>query len=322
MGGGESSNARIVAPYTTSAPAEGGRYRRDWRDSLSPPPVIRIKAPAKVNLTLAVLGKRPDGFHELESWVVRIDLCDVLDFAASDDWNLSVNSRDPAVTHDEQNLVSRAAAALARHADCPRHARVSLTKFIPAGAGLGGGSSDAAATLRGLNQLWELNWPDERLAGIAAEIGSDIPFFLGPPSAIMRGRGERIEPVPFSFHGWIGLIIPFFNLATADVYRRFEMPHQSIHADLCEILALHQRGSRHWAPLLFNDLEAAAFALKPELAQLRADVQRCGRVPVRMTGSGSCLFSVFDTEREAQAWSAVVKECFDDPLWVYLAKTA
>jgi len=292
------------------------------RSHLSARPTIRIKAPAKINLTLAVLGKRPDGFHELESWVVRIDLCDVLDFAASDDWTLSVNSRDPAVTNDDQNLVSRAAAALARHADRARHAHVSLTKFIPAGAGLGGGSSDAAATLRGLNQLWELNWPDERLAEIAAEIGSDIPFFLGPPSAIMRGRGERIEPAPFSFQGWIGLIIPFFNLATADVYRRFDMTHPTVHADLCEIMALHQRSSRLWAPLLFNDLETAAFGLKPQLAQLRADVQARGRVPVRMTGSGSCLFSLFDREREAQAWSVVVKECFDDPLWVYLAKTA
>ncbi len=283
---------------------------------------IRIKAPAKINLTLAVLGKRPDGFHELESWVVRIDLCDVLDFAASDDWSLAVNSRDPAVTNDEQNLVSRAAAALARHAERPRTAHISLTKFIPAGAGLGGGSSDAAATLRGLNQLWGLNWPDERLAEIAAELGSDVPFFLGPPSAVMRGRGERIEPAPFDFQGWIGLIIPFFNLGTADVYRRFDMAHQVVHADLCEILALHQRSTRQWAPLLFNDLEPAAFGLKPQLAQLRADVQSRGRVPVRMTGSGSCLFSVFDTEREAQAWSVVVKECFDDPLWVYLAKTA
>lgn len=292
------------------------------RSHLSARPTIRIKAPAKINLTLAVLGKRPDGFHELESWVVRIDLCDVLDFSVSDDWTLAVNSRDPAITSDEQNLVSRAASALARHADRPCHARVALTKFIPAGAGLGGGSSDAAATLRGLNQLWNLNWSDDRLAEIAAEIGSDIPFFLGPPSAIMRGRGERIEPAPLSFHGWIGLIIPFFKLATVDVYRRFEMAHQSVHADLCEILALHPRSSRHWAPLLFNDLEPAAFELKPQLAQLRADVQSRGRVPVRMTGSGSCLFSVFDTEREAHAWSAVVKECFDDPLWVYLAKTA
>lgn len=290
------------------------------RSRLSARPTIRIKAPAKINLTLAVLGKRPDGFHELESWITRIDLCDVLEFSASDDWSLHVNSRDPAVTNDEQNLVSRAAAGLARHARHPRHARVSLTKFIPAGAGLGGGSSDAAATLRGLNQLWSLDWPDERLREIAAEIGSDVPFFLGPPSAIMRGRGERIEPTPFSFQGWIGLIIPYFKLATADVYRRFEMAQQPVRAHLCEILALHQRSIRHWAALLFNDLEAAAFALEPRLERLRADVERRGGAPVRMTGSGSCLFSVFDTEREAQAWSAVVKDCADEPVWVYLAK--
>ena len=270
--------------------------------------VIRLDAPAKVNLTLAVLGRRPDGFHELESWVIRINLCDQLEFHSSNRWALHVESDDPAITNDDQNLVTRAAAMLADRAGRPRHAQIVLRKSIPAGAGLGGGSSDAAATLRGLNELWSLNWADDRLAEIGSEIGADVPLFLGPPSAVMRGRGERIEPVENPWRGWVGLILPPYKLATADVYKRYRQDAAASHISLNEIRRLHSPGTRNWGLLLFNDLEPAAFALEPRLARLRETAQNAGGRAVRMTGSGSCLFSVFDGHQDALIWQRAVQQ--------------
>jgi len=288
---------------------------------LSESTVIRIDAPAKINLTLAILGKRPDGYHELESWVIRIDLCDQLEFRPSNRWSLAVDSRDPDVTSDDNNLVARAATALARHADRSQHAQVTLRKRIPSGAGLGGGSSDAAATLRGLSALWNLNWPDERLVQIAAEIGSDIPCFFGPSSATIRGRGERIEPAVAGWPGWVGLIVPPYKLATADVYRRFSPSRAPSHISLAEIRRMDSHGAQQRGLLLFNDLEPAAFALEPRLAQLRETAQNAGGRAVRMTGSGSCLFSVFDSHQEALTWQRAVQQTIPKIAEVLVVRT-
>lgn len=288
---------------------------------MSVSPVIRLNAPAKINLTLAIHGRRPDGFHELESWVMRIDLCDELEFRVSDRWTLEVESADADVNDDEQNLVARAATLLARHADRSRSASVILRKAIPSGAGLGGGSSDAAATLRGLNTLWNLNFPDERLAEIAAELGSDIPFFFGPPSAVMRGRGERVEPAGDTWHGWVGLIVPPYKLSTAAVYARHRHDLSASHISLAEIRRLGSQGTRNWGLLLFNDLEPAAFALEPRLARLRETAQDAGGRAVRMTGSGSCLFSVFDEHAAALTWQRAVQQTIPKLAKVLVVRT-
>jgi len=269
---------------------------------------LRFQAPAKINLTLAVLGLRADGFHEIESWVVPVRLLDVLDFEAAADLSLTVEAFDGIrVPDDARNLVWQAAVALARAAEREPGARIRLVKSIPVGAGLGGGSSDAAATLRGLNALWELGWPVARLAEVAAGIGSDASMFLGPQAAVVRGRGERVEPlscgVSAGAAGWIVLITPGFGVSTAAVYaawsqttidRGRDRPGMPWRDRNCDSLTL--------MPRPFNDLAPAAFAVEPRLAALHRLLDGLDGRIVRMTGSGSCLFTLFDEEAAAVEW--------------------
>ena len=287
----------------------------------SPKPIgtMHVAAPAKVNLTLAVLGRRPDGFHELESWVVRVDWCDDLFIEAADDWTFTVESPHGGdAPADDSNLVCRAASALAAASGHPRTSRVRLVKHVPSGAGLGGGSSDAAAALTLLNALWGLNWPIPRLAEVGATVGSDVPLFLGTASAVLRGRGERVEPAACDWRGWLVLIGPRFGVATADVYRehaqqaagRIGTLSDAVRSgatparpSLSEIWRRIARDKTGWEGVLFNDLEPAAFACEPRLAALHAAIDGLQGRPVRMTGSGSCLFSVFLTEADAAAWA-------------------
>jgi len=280
---------------------------------------MRVAAPAKVNLTLAVLGRRPDGFHELESWVVRVDWCDDLFIEVADDWSFAVESPQGAgAPADESNLVCRAAAALATASGRPRTGHIRLVKRIPSGAGLGGGSSDAAAVLVALNSHWGLNWSRARLVEVGASVGSDVPVFLETASAVMRGRGERVEPAACDWRGWLALIVPRFGVATADVYREFarQAARTPASADAAQtrpadarptLLEIWRRISRDktgWEGVLFNDLESAAFSCEPRLAALHTAIDGLLGCPVRMTGSGSCLFSVFSTEVDAASWAS------------------
>jgi 4-diphosphocytidyl-2C-methyl-D-erythritol kinase len=187
-----------------------------------------------------------------------------------------------------------------------------LTKNIPVGAGLGGGSSDAAATLLALSGLWGLDWAIDRLAPIAEKLGSDVSFFLDPRPAMMRGRGERIEPVTWAGPDlesmWIALVVPAFSLSTADVYRR----HAEI-ATPVELRVPFDPGiaacrARVMMDLLFNDLEPAAFACEPRLAELHSKLSANSDRPIRMSGSGSALYSLFDMQDEANSWAAGLME--------------
>lgn len=269
---------------------------------------IKRIAPAKINLTLAVLGRRPDGFHDLESWVVRLAWCDILTVAAANAPSLTLTGSTSGVPHDETNLARRAACLLADAVGRPPAVAIHLQKEIPPGAGLGGGSSDAAAVLLALNDLWALEWPIDRLSSIAAKIGSDVPLFLHHCSAVLRGRGELVEPLPDAWRGWLAIVVPPYSVATAAVYHRWTtlsasrpasqalaQPWRTAAADAHELMAR-----------LFNDLEPAAFAVEPRLGSLHATLDGLHGRPVRMTGSGSCLFTLFDTEEEARTWGKAV----------------
>ncbi len=263
-------------------------------------------APAKVNLSLSVLGIRPDGFHDIESWIVPIDWCDRITVTPGNGPGITVDGDADGIPLDDTNLAMRAAEALARAAGHTNDVAIRLEKLIPPGAGLGGGSSDAATVLLALNSLWSLNLSTEALVPIAAEIGSDVPFFLEPSSAIIRGRGERIERLDHSRRSWLVLIVPPFGISTGAVYRawstiaetdmgnaeaRRDAPWLDPSADAASLM-----------PRLFNDLEPAAFSVEPRLARLHASLDGLEGCPVRMTGSGSTLFTLFDGESEADAW--------------------
>jgi 4-diphosphocytidyl-2-C-methyl-D-erythritol kinase len=258
---------------------------------------MRVSAPAKLNLFLRVVGRRADGFHELETVFQSIDLADELTFAPAADLQLTGGS-DSAPPGPE-NLVLRAASALREAADFRGGAAIHLEKQVPVGAGLGGGSSDAAATLLALNRLWELRLGMDQLAEVAARLGSDVPFALRGGTALGRGRGEILEPLetpPF----WFVLVRPPFSVVTAHAYTLYRAAESAGPTPQAFLEALASGDPEQIAPLLRNDLEAGVFQEWPDLAALRRQLLEAGAIASRMTGSGSVLFGLAHDEEHAQ----------------------
>lgn len=273
-----------------------------------------IPAPAKVNLTLAVLGRRADGFHEIESWVVKIGWYDRLTISPARELSLTVSGAAGGVATDDSNLVLRAARELAEASRHPCAGAIALEKNVPIGAGLGGGSSDAAATLKSLNELWGLHWDTARLQALGARIGSDVPLFIeDAPAVVIRGRGERVEPLSISPRGWVAVIVPAYSISTAEVYRavdKCEVPRRSARRPWTGAI----RSAAQLRSELFNDLQAAAMAIEPRLAGLYACLDGLDSRRVHMTGSGSCLFVLFDDRSGAQAWAQTAKAQAAQPI--------
>jgi 4-diphosphocytidyl-2-C-methyl-D-erythritol kinase len=262
---------------------------------------VIVTAPAKLNLFLEVLGKRADGYHDIETMMVAIDLCDELHLQPRSDGQLRLASRwlvanQPGlelgdVPTSDANIVIRALKLLRQRAGIDFGAEVTLLKRIPSVAGLGGASSDAAAALVAANQLWRLHWPRQRLAEIAGELGSDIPFFLGPPVALCRGRGEIIEPVRGLPVLDVVVVRPPVGLATPAVYRLCVPGDQPLSA--MPLVNAWRRGDlRELCRCMFNRLEAPASSLTPWIARLREAFGReeCGGF--QMSGSGSSYFGI------------------------------
>jgi 4-diphosphocytidyl-2-C-methyl-D-erythritol kinase len=268
-----------------TAPSEGG---------------LTVQAPAKVNLTLRVLGRRPDGYHDLESVVAAVTLFDVLEFSASDDLHLACEGIP--VSAGEDNLVLRAARLLRTESGTRAGARVRLEKRIPPGRGFGGGSADAAATLVALDALWGLNLAREDLARLGARVGSDVPFFFGSPVAILRGRGERLEAVQARSPWWLALAWPDYCLATVDVYAALDRLAESVNGrpEATAILEALEGPASGASALLVNDLEGAARRVRLDGMDLRAVFRESGAAAVGMTGSGSAYFALADTEGQAR----------------------
>jgi len=264
---------------------------------------LRVLAPAKINLDLLVGPRRADGFHPLDSIVVQVTWYDEITLAGRDDGRILLTCDGADCGPAEKNLAYRAAALLA--AQTARRgtlgAGILLHKHIPPGRGLGGGSSDAAAVLAGLNDLWRLAIPPARLAELAAELGSDVPLFLGPPAARMTGRGEGVAPA--AVHDFAALLhAPEFPCATADVYRAYDAGPDADHPlPDREVIDLAGSPPSVWRATLRNDLTAAAKAVRPDLAR-RMEVlsAACGE-RFCLTGSGSAMFCLADTVADAQA---------------------
>ncbi len=271
---------------------------------------LTARCPAKVNLTLRIVGRRDDGFHELESWVAQVGLYDELTVEAADEVSLTVNPVGTAPA-DETNLVMKAAELLAAATQTDFGAAITLQKEIPAGAGLGGGSSNAAGALRLLNELWQTQLDDKSLLALAIKLGSDVPLFLHKRQVIMRGRGEFVEEHARPWHGWAVLILPAIEVPTAAVYQTFAQQRRgkSGHTGR-SILDLQNppTSAAELMPQLFNDLESAAFAVEPQLVEIHQQANQLDGRVVRMTGSGSAFFSLFDTEAEAMVWAQAARD--------------
>jgi 4-diphosphocytidyl-2-C-methyl-D-erythritol kinase len=254
---------------------------------------VECLAPAKLNLFLEVLGKRPDGYHELVTLMVSVDLHDTLSFRDEPTGRIVLTCDDPALPAGPENLVFRAAERLREEAGVPRGAIIELSKSIPAQAGLGGGSSNAAATLVALDRLWNLQSPPERLDALAGGLGSDVPFFLHTTAAVCRGRGELIEPVPMPATFHFVLVCPTVGLSTADVYRRLMLPERR--EPIGPVLeALASGDPAALGRCLFNRLQPVAETIRPDLSRVRQALNnlRPSLHGHAMTGSGSAYFGL------------------------------
>jgi 4-diphosphocytidyl-2-C-methyl-D-erythritol kinase len=260
---------------------------------------IVIAAPAKLNLFLEVLRKRPDGYHDIESLMVAVDLFDTLAVRAQATGAISLTCDPPGLSAGADNLVVKAANLLRDRVGRPDlGAAIHLTKRIPTQAGLGGGSADAAAALLALNQIWKLAQTREELAAMGASIGSDVAFFLSPPAAWCEGRGEVVTPEPVGRPLDFVLVAPAVGLATADVYRRLEVPAApSAGAELRR--AVRAGDAEAVGRSLFNRLEKPAFALAPAVERVSRRLAGLGPCGALMPGSGSAAFAVCRSRQEA-----------------------
>jgi len=260
---------------------------------MSLPALFDVPAPAKLNLFLHVVGRRDDGYHLIDSLMLPIDWCDTLHFERRSDGRLARHDLGDPLPADD--LCLRAARALQQAAGMPLGADISIEKRLPSGAGLGGGSSDAASTLLALNRLWGLDWPLERLLPIGLALGADVPFFLDPRPAWVTGIGEKREPVAGMPALALLLANPGLALATAEVFRAFDAlaPKAIPSAGAPRALARELADDRSLAARLHNDLEEPAVRLCPPIARLRAQLRATGARAVGMSGSGATLYGVY-----------------------------
>lgn len=298
---------------------------------------LSLEAPAKLNLGLRVVGRRPDGYHLLESFFVPIALSDVvtLDFEVDGvpGVELAIQGASAAIPLDASNLAVVAAHAFFG-AGSGGALRIDVDKRIPAAAGLGGGSSDAGAVLRGLSQLTALKLSRQELVGLALGLGADVPFFLDPRPALVRGVGELIEPVQGLPPLWAVLANPGVGVSTAEVFRLYDSlaSEQTVQAGqapngVSSGLTTSQPGSTMRAlaglrgdlgelariPGFTNDLEAAATRLCPPVARLLDQMRELGALVTGMSGSGATIYGLF--RHESAAEGALEKAGFEAPTW-------
>lgn len=278
-----------------------------------------LEAPAKINLQLAIVGKRPDGYHELESFMLKLALADRLIFARQPA-GITLSCPGTSLPVGADNLVYRAARVFLDHARIDEGVAITLHKRIPIAAGLGGGSSDAAATLRGLNQLFDARVGQEALLALATPLGADVPFFvLDAPAAWARGIGDRLTPAPVPEVGWILLVNPGFPVSTKWVYENFALTRGgnpyilgrgSVSANPAE-----SRDNTRLLPLL-NDLEAVTVSRYPEVAALKAALIAGGAYDALMSGSGPTVFGLFAEREAAERCAASLKPRYGDKVFL------
>lgn len=260
---------------------------------------VRVRTPAKVNLFLEVLRRRPDGYHDLATLMVTVGLYDTLEFRESASGEVRLECDRFGLSTGPDNLVCRAARLLRDRLGVRQGVQVRLTKRIPMAAGLAGGSSDAAATLTGLNRLWRLGLGAQQLSALGAELGSDVSFFFHGPAAWCTGRGEVIEPMRLGRPLDLVLVCPEAGLSTAKVFQTLTPPEVPVDgapvrraAESGDIEGLGKR--------LFNRLEEPAMRLCPEVAGWRERLARLSPAGARMSGSGSTVFALANDA--ADAW--------------------
>ncbi|MGP7819502.1 4-(cytidine 5'-diphospho)-2-C-methyl-D-erythritol kinase [Niallia sp. 01092] len=253
---------------------------------------LLVKAPAKINLSLDVLNKRPDGYHEVEMIMTTIDLADRLELTLEENDEIKIISLNRFVPDDQRNLAYQAARLLKDKFDVKKGVTIKIEKNIPVAAGLAGGSSDAAAVLRGLNKLWNLGLSIDTLAEIGAEIGSDVSFCVYGGTALATGRGEIIKELPAPPICWVVLAKPFIGVSTADIYKRLDVSKIK-HPDTKKMIQSIYDGSySYMCQNVGNVLEDVTLNLYSEVAQIKEQMKKFGADAVLMSGSGPTVFGL------------------------------
>jgi 4-diphosphocytidyl-2-C-methyl-D-erythritol kinase len=261
--------------------------------------MIQLNAYAKINLGLRILGKRPDGYHDIETILHRIDVHDELTFTNAE--SVLLESDAPELPSGEDNLCIKAARLLISHSGAKEGAHIALRKNIPVGAGLGGGSSDAAATLLGLNRLWSLGMNVVELLPLASQLGSDVPYFLRDGTAVATGRGEILEYFPLQLPYWIVVLYPDIHVSTAWAYRQITTRTSKRRDTLRNNLVEHLHNGEKLRQSVGNDFEVPVFGAHPGLAELKQLYYDHGAFFSQMSGSGSSVYGLFESERGAKS---------------------
>lgn len=273
---------------------------------------MQVLAPAKINLSLRVLNRREDGFHEIETLITPISLYDEITIDQKNGQGVDFRCDDPSIPSGEENLVVRAADAFFKTTKLRPSVSIELKKKIPHGAGLGGGSSDAASTLLALNQLLETNLPREALAKLAAQIGSDVPFFIFESAALCRGRGELVTPEKLKGPLPLLLLKPEFGVPTAWAYQHWR--------DSLEIPGVNYAAQEFQGHRFVNDLERPVFEKFIFLAQIKKWLIEQSEVGAAlMSGSGSTMFAVMQPKADVDRVVRRAKEELDPALWTCFA---
>ncbi|MBI3193932.1 MAG: 4-(cytidine 5'-diphospho)-2-C-methyl-D-erythritol kinase [Ignavibacteriae bacterium] len=260
--------------------------------------MIIKNAYAKINIGLRILRKRPDGYHDLETVFHRVNVKDELKFEEAK--LVTVNSSHPHLPNERYNLCARAAMLYKRHFGVKKGVSISLKKNIPIGAGLGGGSADAAATLLAINELWNQNYSAEELLPLAATLGSDIPFFLKNESAYATGRGEELLYFKLDIPYWIVVVYPNVHVSTPWAYSQLKVNSEKLKVGLNNILLQHINEPKSWSQTIQNDFEENVFAHHPFIAEVKLNLIESGAVFAQMSGSGSSVYGMFYEEETAK----------------------
>ena len=283
-------------------------------------PSIELLSPAKVNLRLEVLKKRADGYHEIRTLVQRISLSDKLRISLKEDEGISVTTDSPRLPIGEENLAYRAASSLLEEAQTRAGIGLHIQKEIPISSGLGGGSSNAATILMGLNRILKLNFSKDQLMEIGTRIGADVPFFIFERTAIATGIGEKLQPAKIRPSIWLVLVNPSWEVSTRWAYEglNFELTKRAIHITLPAFF----RDIGHVASILHNDLETVTIAAYPEIDGIKRELVSHGAAGSLMAGSGPTVFGLFPHKKGAQGAYRQLKAQYAERGWgVYLAKT-
>lgn len=269
---------------------------------------VTINARAKINLTLDVLGKRPDGYHEVEMVMQTIELHDTV-LLEEVKTGIEVVTDHPLLTEGSSNIAYKAAKVLVDRLKISNGLRISIHKKIPVAAGLAGGSTDAAAVLTGINQLWNLGLKFEELAQYGGEIGSDIPFCIRGGTAVASGRGEIISPLPEIPELWMVLAKPQLEVSTAEIYKHFRAEKVIRRPDTKAMISAVKAGKTpEIVTNLVNVLESVTLERYPEVASLKASMSQLGVVNPLMSGSGPSVFGFVDNRKDAEKIAATLRE--------------